>query len=80
MATAVGTLMRLQTADEFFDFVHRPENRDRFFELERGVIIEVRPGKEPYALGIEDEISGEDVLPDLKCRVADFFRLPGEQD
>lgn len=29
------------TADEFWDFVHRPENRDRDFELIRGEVIEV---------------------------------------
>lgn len=34
------------TANEFYDFVHRPENRDRMFELERGEVIEMsRPGK-----------------------------------
>jgi Uma2 family endonuclease len=34
------------TADEFYDFVHRQENRDRVFELERGEIVEMsRPGK-----------------------------------
>ena len=31
------------TAQEFFEFVHLPENRDRFFELERGEIIEMPP-------------------------------------
>lgn len=37
---------KLLTADEFFDFVTRPENQDRHFELERGVIIEMpRPGE-----------------------------------
>jgi Uma2 family endonuclease len=34
------------TAEEFFDWVHRPENRDRHFELERGEVVEVsRPGE-----------------------------------
>lgn len=34
------------TAEEFYEFVHRPENRDRVFELERGEIVEMsRPGK-----------------------------------
>lgn len=34
------------TAAEFYDFVHRPENRDRVFELERGEVVEMsRPGK-----------------------------------
>jgi Uma2 family endonuclease len=193
MATVTSPTTKLLSADEFFDFVHRPENHDRFFELERGVIIEMpppgelhgavcgnvgwilggytrqrgrgyvctndtgviletdpdtvrgidvtlydelltygelnpkytrrlpklavevlspddrpgktmrrvseflrqgiplvwvvdpeacdvtvhRPGKEPYVLGKDDEITGEDVLPDFRCRVADFFRLPG---
>jgi Uma2 family endonuclease len=26
-----------------------------------------------------DEITGEEVLPGFACRVADFFRLPGEK-
>jgi Uma2 family endonuclease len=43
MATATT---RLTTADEFFDFVHRPENRDRMFELEEGEIVEMsRPAE-----------------------------------
>jgi Uma2 family endonuclease len=34
------------TAEEFFDWVHRPENRDRHFELERGEVVEMsRPGE-----------------------------------
>ena len=194
MATVTTPATRLLTADEFCDFVHRPENRGRFFELERGVIVEMpppnlphgvvcaiiarilgnftdakkrgyvtsndtgvvletdpdtvrgidvllfdeiakyadlepkyarhmptlavevlspdarpgktmrrvsqflrqgiplvwvvdpdsrdvtvyRPGREAYVLGLEDELSGEDVLPDFRCRVHDFFRLPGE--
>lgn len=43
MSTVAATRL---TADEFFDFVHRPENRDRVFELERGEVVEMsRPGK-----------------------------------
>ncbi len=35
----------LMTVDEFFDFVHRPENRNRIFELDRGKVVEMsRPG------------------------------------
>lgn len=34
------------TAEQFFDWVNRPENRDRRFELERGEIVEMtRPGR-----------------------------------
>jgi Uma2 family endonuclease len=43
MATVTSKLM---TADEFYDWVHRPENQDRCFELERGEVIEMpSPGK-----------------------------------
>src|ERR1700683_3570407 len=34
---------RPMTADEVFGFVLRPENRDRFFELERGEVTEMPP-------------------------------------
>src|SRR5262249_26305765 len=40
MATVVTKPM---TAAEFFEWVHRPENRDRFFELERGKVVEMPP-------------------------------------
>ena len=34
------------TAEEFYDFANRPENRDRHFELEDGEIVEMsRPGR-----------------------------------
>ena len=29
------------TAEEFFEWCHRPENRDRHYELERGRVVEV---------------------------------------
>jgi Uma2 family endonuclease len=45
MSTAGTT--GLMTAEEFYDFCHRPENRDRQFELERGEVVEVsRPGEQ----------------------------------
>jgi len=46
-----------------------PEGRD---------VTVYRPGQEPYVLDEQDEITGEDVLHDFRCRVADFFRMPGE--
>ena len=43
MSTAPTT--RQMTAEEFYDFCHRPENRDRLFELDRGEVVEMsRPG------------------------------------
>lgn len=41
---------QLMKAADFWDWVHRPENRDRHFELERGKVVEVsRPG-EPHGV------------------------------
>ena len=43
MSTAAAKLM---TAEEFYDFCHLPENRDRLFELDQGEIVEMsRPGE-----------------------------------
>ena len=41
-----SVLTNLMTAEEFYDWVHRPENRDRHFELEEGELVEMsRPGE-----------------------------------
>ncbi len=45
---------------------------------DRSVMV-YRPGQLPRAVDETEELTGEDVLPDLRCRVADFFYLPGEQ-
>jgi Uma2 family endonuclease len=45
---STGATTRLLTAEEFHDFVHRPENRDRWFELVRGEVIEVPPPTRPH--------------------------------
>lgn len=37
-----------------------------------------RPGKQPYVLKESQELTGDDILPDFRCRVAEFFELPGE--
>lgn len=37
-----------------------------------------RPGKEPYVVKENQELTGDDVLPDFRCRVAEFFALPGK--
>ncbi len=38
-----------------------------------------RRGREPYVVGGTTELTGEDVLPDFRCSVAEFFSLPGSQ-
>ncbi|HEX6984732.1 MAG TPA: Uma2 family endonuclease, partial [Planctomycetaceae bacterium] len=42
------TTPRLMTAEEFYAFVHRPENADRFFELDEGAVIELPPPRKPH--------------------------------
>jgi len=39
-----------------------------------------RAGKEPYLVEENEELTGEDVLPDFRCRLAEVFRLPGQQE
>jgi Uma2 family endonuclease len=39
---------KLFTAEEFYDWVHQPENRDRRFELEAGEVIEMPPPGEVH--------------------------------
>lgn len=47
MATAPT---RLLTAEEFFDWANRPENRDRHFELEGGEFVEVSRPEERHGV------------------------------
>jgi Uma2 family endonuclease len=42
------TTAKLLTAEEFFDWVHQPENQGRHFELERGKVIEMPPPGERH--------------------------------
>jgi Uma2 family endonuclease len=46
--STVETATKLMTADEFYDFVHRPENADRFLELVRGEVIELASPTKPH--------------------------------
>src|SRR5438105_1056730 len=40
------TTKKLMTAEEFFEWANRTENRDRHYELERGEVVEVaQPGE-----------------------------------
>jgi Uma2 family endonuclease len=44
------TTTRQMTADEFFDFVHRPENAGKWFELDHGKVIEMPSPGERHGL------------------------------
>jgi Uma2 family endonuclease len=49
MSTATpGAAKKLMTVDEFWEFVHRPENLDRDFELICGEVVEVSRPTKPH--------------------------------
>ncbi len=37
-----------------------------------------RAGRDHYVVEENEELTGDDVLPDFRCKVADFFKLPGQ--
>jgi Uma2 family endonuclease len=43
----------------------------------RNVLV-YRPGKEDQLLESNEDLTCEDVLPGFRCRVAEFFEVPGE--
>jgi Uma2 family endonuclease len=43
----------------------------------RNVIV-YRRDRAPYAVEENEELTGDDILPDFHCRVADLFSLPAE--
>jgi Uma2 family endonuclease len=151
MSTATPTRPKLMSADEFYDWVHRPENENNLTSNDSGVILErdpdtvrgpdvawyddapsferlppkygeipprlivevlspsdradriihkitdylrngvelvwlidpeartvtvYRPDTGPRVYTEKEELSGDDVLPGFRCRVADFFYMP----
>lgn len=48
MATVIRPPAGLMTAEEFCEFVHRPENEDRYLELDEGKVIELPPPQVPH--------------------------------
>lgn len=48
MTTGTLPAKSLMTVDEFWDFVHRPENVDRSFELRRGEVVEMSRPRNPH--------------------------------
>ncbi|MSU79412.1 MAG: hypothetical protein EXS16_15145 [Gemmataceae bacterium] len=47
-----SVLTNLMTAEEFYDWVHRPENRNGRFELDRGKVVDLDAPCEGIAPGI----------------------------
>jgi Uma2 family endonuclease len=44
---------------------------------EARIVTVYRQGKDLYILKENEELTGEDVLADFRCKVAEFFALPG---
>lgn len=49
MSTEVVTTKKM-TAEEFCDWVHQPENANKWFELVRGEVIELPPPQRPHGV------------------------------
>jgi Uma2 family endonuclease len=47
---STGTKTKLKTAEEFYDWVHQPENDNKWFELVRGEVIELPPPYKPHGV------------------------------
>jgi Uma2 family endonuclease len=45
---------------------------------EERIVLVYRSGQESVEVGVAEELTAEDVLPGLRIRVADIFRLPGD--
>src|SRR5437867_3101505 len=41
---------KLLTADEFYEWVNRPENQDKFYELDEGRVVEMPPPGETHGV------------------------------
>jgi Uma2 family endonuclease len=48
-------------------------------DAEARLVTVYRPEQGQRSLEESDELTGEDILPDFRCRIADLFRLPGER-
>jgi Uma2 family endonuclease len=47
-----------------------PETRD---------VSVYRPGHAPRVVRADEELTGEDSLPDFRCRASEFFQRPGQK-
>ncbi len=47
---AVTAPKKLMTVDEYWEFVNRPDNADRLFELHRGEVVEMSRPKKPHGI------------------------------
>jgi Uma2 family endonuclease len=46
---------------------------------EARTVMVYRADRGPVLVEAHEELTGDDLLPDFRCRVAEFFALPGEQ-
>jgi Uma2 family endonuclease len=89
----VTTATPLMTAEEFCDWVHRPEKVTRriteylragirliwLIDPEARDVTVYQPGKNSEVLEANQELTGGEVLPEFRCRVADIFFVAGEE-
>jgi Uma2 family endonuclease len=70
----LGKVMR-----KIMDYLHNGVPLVWLIDPETRNVTVHRPGKEPYVVEQNEELTGEDVLPGFRCRVADLFLLPGDR-
>jgi Uma2 family endonuclease len=70
----IGKIMR-----KIMDYLHNGVSLVWLIDPETRNVTVHRPDKQPYVVEENQELSGEDVLPGFRCRVADLFALPGDQ-
>lgn len=69
----IGKVMR-----KIMDYMHNGVDLVWLIDPETRNVTVHRPGKEAYVVEENQEITGEDVLPDFRCLVSELFRLPGD--
>jgi Uma2 family endonuclease len=70
----IGKVMR-----KIMDYLHNGVELVWLIDPETRNVTVHRPGKEPYVVEENQELTGEDVLSGFRCLVSDFFRMPGDR-
>lgn len=70
---SIGKLMERVT-----DQLRRGTKLVWVIDLDARSVIVYPAGKQPYVVRHDQELTGDDVLPDFRCRVAEFFTMPGQ--
>ena len=68
-----------QVTRKITDYLNNGVELVWLLDPEDRIVTVYRPDKRPVILQPDQRLTAEPVLPGFECRVADFFRLPGER-